>query len=189
MTLAIKAMLCLLSALILAVASMRLVLRRRRGDIRNGAWETDREHGSARAGLYQRAQTALYRLWGLNSTEAIYFLARTDSEGKTLSHEAVYRICGADLDARWWSITAYKNSHLIPNIRHRYSFSKSTLQQEQDGRWTLFLASAERGPNWLPSGRQKGDLVLNLRVFNPGPTLMRNLASTQLPTIQREPGR
>lgn len=185
MKLAFQALASLLLALLLAYGSAYWALHQRAAGIQNGEWETDIEHGSAQAGLYQRAQTALYRLWGLNATEAVYFLAKTDSEGQLLQPQCHYRIDGSDLDARWWSLTVYGNFHLIANEDGRYSYSQTTVRREPDGHWIIHLAGERQPGNWLPAGKQASELVLNLRAFNPSAALMADLATAPLPKIQR----
>jgi hypothetical protein len=182
----LKVFLSLIIALILAFVSAYLMLRKPEASIRNGSWETDLTVGSENAGLYQRARISLYALWALNSSETIYFLARTDSEGNRLNRQCVYRIEGSDPQTRWWSIAAYNNYHLIPNAENRYSFSKTTVEREPDSSWQIRLASEKQARNWLPSGDADGELILALRAYNPAPELARNLTGTPLPKIIKE---
>ena len=182
----LKVLLSVVVALVLAFISAYLMLRNPGASIRNGAWETDLTIGSKSAGLYQRAWISLYGLWALNSSETIYFLAKTDSDGGRLSRQCVYRIEGDDPAARWWSVAAYNDYHYIPNAENRYSFSKTTIEREPDGGWQIRLASQKQEKNWLPSGDKDGELVLALRVYNPAPEFVQNPGGVTLPRIVRE---
>ena len=182
----LKVFLSLSIALILAFVSAYLMLRKPEASIRNGSWETDLTIGSNAAGLYQRARISLYALWALNSSETIYFLSRTDSDGNQLSRQCTYRIEGSDPQTRWWSVAAYNNYHFIPNTEDRYSFSKTTVERETDGSWKIGLASQKQAKNWLPSGDTDGELILVLRVYNPAPEFVQNLTSIPLPKIVKE---
>ncbi len=78
-----KVLLSMAVASVLAYASAYFILGRVgvSGNVRNGIWETDLSYGGESAGLYQRAQVALYGLFALNSTETVYFITKTDSDG------------------------------------------------------------------------------------------------------------
>jgi len=173
-------------ALLLAFASAYLILRKPDASIRNGVWTTDLTTGSENAGLYQRARISLYALWALNSSETLYFLARTDSDGNRLNRQCVYSIEGRDPQTRWWSVAAYNDYHFIPNTKNRFSYSKTSVEREPDGNWEIRLASQKQEKNWLPSGDKDGELILALRVYNPAPEFVQNLGSVSLPKIVKE---
>lgn len=181
-----KFLLCVVIAVGLAGASGYLMLRSIGGGIRNGVWETDLAIGTSDAGLYQRARVALYGLWALSSTETVYFVTKTDSDGNALKRECTYRIEGKDPDTRWWSLTVYNNYFFVPNTENRYSFSKTTIEREQDGDWQIHLSGQPQAKNWLPSGDKDGELILNLRTYNPTAEFVRDVATAPLPKIVKE---
>ena len=116
----------ILIAVILGVGSFALTIRfPAKGTIvTNGPWETDLSAGSPQSGMYMRARVAIMALFALNKSEAVYFIARKDSEGNPLNSRCNYRIEGTDMPARWWSITALGwNYFLIPNEANRYSYN------------------------------------------------------------------
>jgi hypothetical protein len=171
-----------------AYISVGYMLDRQARPIAVGPWTTSLTVGSAKAGPYLRARIARHGIWALDSSEVIYYTTNTDSRGFPLSHNAVYRIEGGDLDTRWWSITAYNDDHFIPNRLDRYSFSQTTIEPELGGTWIIRLSKVEVPGNWLPSGDLSGNLVLTLRCYNPGRRMIDDPGSARVPQIVRESG-
>jgi len=185
-----KLSLSVLAALTVAAGSAWYAMRPNEygGQIRNGVWTTDLTTGSNAAGLYQRAQVALYGLWAMSSSETIYFIANVDSDGSPLAGNCTYAIDGTDPDARWWSLTVYKNFHLVPNEGKVYSFSKTTVAREPNGAWLIYLSPDSQPKNWLPAGNPDaaGDLKLVFRAYNPSTLLTGQVASVKLPKVVKE---
>ena len=181
-----KILLCIVLAALLAFISGQMMLKKRSESIVNGVWITDQTTGSAKASIYHRARIARSGIWALASSEVIYFYADKDSDGNLLRQDCTYKIIGNDPDTRWWSVTAYKNDHFIPNSRNRYSYSKSTVQRESDGRWEITLSPTEQEKNWLSSGNQAGQLVLLLRNYNPSQAMKESPQSIELPKLFKE---
>jgi hypothetical protein len=154
------------------------------GGISDGAWNTSLATGSAESGPYQRASVALHGLLALNRSETIYYTARGDDDGNTLSGNCIYRIVGHDPDARWWSITAYgADDFLIPNRANRYSISKNSVNRRDDGSFVAMAAKGRAGANWIPVG--DGNFSLTLRLYNPGTSVLANPAGAALPSIRK----
>ena len=137
-------------------------------------------------GLMQRAVVAKYGLWALKSSETIYFGTFFDSDGRQLSVRNRYRIEGAELDARWWAITLYRDFHFIPNEHYRYSFAKTNLSYNPDNTWTIKLSSERQEGNWIPLGDKEGNLNISIRLYNPGPAVYAGPDRIALPRIIRE---
>lgn len=132
-----------------------------------GAWDFNPLVGSAAAGPWDRARVARHALLGLTRDEAIYFVASRDSDGRPLTADASYRISGAGLPARWWSITAYGADHyLIPNDQGRYSFSSETVTPGPDGAFAILVSGRPQPGDWLPLGEAR-QFDLFLRLYNP----------------------
>ena len=170
-------------AFLLAGRAFRMVLRRRPGGIQNGPWQTDLTLSSGKATLYTRAAAARHTPLALRSSEALYFVAHTDSAGNEFRRGRSYSIVGRDPDTRWWSVAAYNNNHLIPNPRHRYSFSRTSVRREADGRWIIRFSPREQRENWLPGSAEDGSLKLVLRCYDPAPQLLQNPGAADLPVI------
>jgi hypothetical protein len=177
--------LSLLTAFMMAIFVTRFLLRRAPPHKKNGPWHVDLTPGSEHAGTYTRAFIAWNSLFALRSPEAVYFTALHDSDGNRLQCAATYCIEGQELDARWWSLTAYKKNHLIPNSLGRYSFSQTTIARDPDGRWRIRLSPQPQAENWLPTGEPIGNFALNLRLYGPAPDTLASLDSIRLPQIHR----
>ena len=170
-------------ALLVAGRGFRIVLRRRPVGIQNGPWQTDLALSSGKASLYTRAAAARQTPLALRASEALYFVAHTDSAGNELRRGRTYSIVGRDPEARWWSVAAYNNNHLIPNPRHRYSFSRDSVRRDADGHWVIRFSPREQRENWLPGSTEDGRLKLVLRCYDPAPSLLENLGGADLPVI------
>jgi hypothetical protein len=152
------------------------------GQIAVGPWRTSLAVGSTDADGVTRTLVALTGLLALNSSETIYFTARTDDDGHRLSAACDYDLTGGPLGARWWSITAYADdNYLIPNAANRFSFNSKSLGS---GPYTVALGPRERAGNWLPTG-EHGGFTVSIRLYNPDPELAKAPDHATLPSITR----
>ena len=193
MPLVIRLVLAIGAALVLGLGSAYQAVRSglSGGEVANGPWRTSLVTGSADADLYTRARVAVGGLLALAPSETVYWNAERDGDGRPLDARCDYAVAGAELPARWWSVTAYAADHfLIPNDAGRYSFSQTTLAREPGGPWTMRVSTepASEGENWLPSGRTgaTGPFALTLRLYNPAAEVYERPASVALPRIERE---
>jgi len=153
--------------------------------VKDGAWTSNPLVGSVQANMYLRATIARIALFALSRTEALYYNAFTDEEGDPLRPECDYIIEGADLPARWWSITAYDKDHfLIPNALNRYSYNMKNIRRDEQGRYKIHLSRTPKDQNWLPAAKQ-GTMSLTLRAYNPAPALRENMWKAELPKITK----
>ncbi|MFM8409037.1 MAG: DUF1214 domain-containing protein [Alphaproteobacteria bacterium] len=160
-------------------------LRASAGTVRNGPWRTDLATGSTAAGPITRARIAIGGLLALRNTEAIYFFAETDDEGRPLDGRCDYRVEGRDPDSAWWSVTFYDSAgYLVPNPANRWSASRSTVTHGDDGRFSVLVSPRGEGPDWLPSP-ESGPFNLTLRCYEPGAALRADPGAVELPRIVR----
>ncbi len=152
----------------------------------NGPWRTSATTGSSAANPWERAAVALAGLYALTPQEAVYYTAFTDSSGEVLRGECRYRVSGVPPPARWWSLTAYGADHyLVPNPAGLYARHAGNLPPSPDGRFDISLAPQAMAEGSLPTPA-KGPYSLTLRVYNPAPEVLAQLATLPLPTIVRE---
>jgi hypothetical protein len=152
----------------------------------NGPWRTSATTGSSAANPWERATVALAGLYALTPQEAIYYTAFTDSSGEPLRGDCRYAVRGTAPPARWWSLTAYGADHfLVPNPAHRYARNASNLRVGPDGRFEIAVAAQAPAENGLPSPPQ-GPFSLTLRLYNPAPDVLQQIATLPLPRITRE---
>ena len=159
------------------------------GAVKNGPWQTNPTMGSRQASIYTRAIVAVHGLFALNQSETIYYSAMTDDSGQWFGGDNVYRIEGKALEARWWSITVYGvDNFLIPNDLNRYSYSGNSVTYDRNGKFTIYLSKTPKPGNWLPLGDRRR-FLLSLRLYNPGESIRRDLATVELPHIIKEGGK
>jgi hypothetical protein len=153
--------------------------------IKARVWSTNTLIGSVQANLYLRAYIARTGLFALSKSEALYYSAFTDEDGEPLRAECDYVIEGADLPARWWSITAYGKDHfLIPNPLNLYSYNMKNLRRDSQGRYKISLSQTPKDENWLPAAKE-GTMSLVLRAYKPAPALLDNVGNADLPKITK----
>lgn len=175
-------------AVALGLGSAVLMLRTGKmgDDVAVGPWRASLAAGSASADMYTRARVALYGLLALDKKETLYYTASTDDAGETLSGNCTYVVTGNDLATRWWSVTAYgPDSFLIPNEAGIYSFSKTTVKREADGRYIVRVSADRQEGNWLPV-RQGERFDMTARFYNPDASVYAAPGAAKLPTIAKE---
>ena len=135
----------------------------------------------------QRAFIGRIGLFALQDSEAIYFIANQDNEGKLLNADSQYLIEGQALDAAYWSITLYGEDHfLIPNEEKRFSYNQVNVQYKDSlkGRYQIQLGGNKTMENHLPMrGEQQVNLLL--RLYQPSSELYTNREGIALPSIKR----
>lgn len=186
-------LLILLLSLILGIGGAVMSLRSSSfgNDIRIGPWTTGRNIGTADADVRTRAIVALRGLLALPASEARYFTARVDGEGRVLEGGCLYGIDVDPVASRWWSITVYDpDGWLIANSQSRHSFGRPTAETDPDGELLLvgqvdaIGPAAEAPPHVaIPSGTD-GPIELTLRVYQPGPAYGAPTLA-MLPAIRR----
>ena len=181
----------LLAGLIVGVVSVGFMTKSvvEEVSIKNGAWLHNPYVGSNEASGYTRAAVAMIGFLGMRKEESIYFLAREDDTGASLNGSCTYKVSGMfdASQARWWSITAYNalTSKLIPNDENRYSYNGDTIQLNEDGSFSFYVAPEEKPGNWIPV---QADMLfdLTLRLYNAPEVVRENVEALALPTITRE---
>ena len=154
------------------------------GTLSSGPWQTGKDFGSADASALVRARVALSGLLALPRSEAMYFTARTDSDGAPLDGRCRYAIRGGSFDARWWSITLYDRAgYLVPNPWHRYSVGSAAIAPGADA-WVIAIDRAEQPGLWIPSTNAP-EFDLTLRLYHPGAGLRDAPQQAALPEIAR----
>ena len=185
---ALKYIAVILVSLVLGVGSALWVLFSPPDEItiENGPWRTMLVAGSKDSGMYTRGTVALIGLLALKKSEAVYYVAKTDQEGRPLRSACDYRVEGkSPLPARWWSITLYgAYTFFIPNKQKRYSYNDANVAYGDDGNFTIHISQKKHGGNWLPSGDEKR-LHIALRLYNPDARVYKNPAKIELPRIVR----
>ncbi len=140
--------------------------RRTGGPIEVNGWHGDFAMGSAEASPYFRARIARHGLLALANTEAVYFTRLTDDSGRAFTEDCTYRISGAKMPARWWSVTLYNESNFLPsNTDDALSFDAS---RAGDGPWSAIISPQRPSgaEGWI-SSKAGGDFDLTFRLYVP----------------------
>jgi hypothetical protein len=155
-----------------------------------GPWDGWVSEGNPSADPYTRAHVARSGRLPLTSTVARYFVAHTDSAGRTLTSDCEYLIQGFPLNARWWSLAVYDEyGGLIDNPAARYSFNSEEMLRHSDGTFRVDLSRNARPENWLPTGDADQSLALLLRIYSPRETDSLGIGRVpddRLPKIERK---
>ncbi len=154
--------------------------------ITNGPWTTNLDQGTADASALTRARVALFGLLALPAKEAMYYSARTDSDGAPLNGACTYTVKGGELDARWWSITLYKGEGwLVKNEANRWSVGGNAPVRDGAGNWSFTVSPEKPEGLWLPTGNTPA-FDLTLRTYHPKGALLSDPTKAKLPTIKKE---
>lgn len=133
-------------------------------------WESDWTIGSEASGPYLRAWVARFGLLALRKSEAVYFIAKTDSDGKPLSDTCTYRVSGSELPGFWWSVTLYDADGYLPsNQGGHLSFDSTDVKDDES--WSFDIATtkpADPEQYWV-SNENAGAFDLTLRIYEPDP--------------------
>jgi len=129
--------------------------------------------------LYRMAGAVL-GIYGNSSSEAMYPVLSTDSDGAPLTGADNYTLTFAPGQLppvnAFWSVTMYKlpESLLVANPINRYLINSPMLPdlvKNPDGSLTIYVQNTSPGPekeaNWLPS--PDGPFTLYMRLYSPKP--------------------
>lgn len=154
--------------------------------VTNGPWSANTDQGTANASALTRARVALFGLLALPAKEAMYFIARTDSEGVPLNGKCTYTVSGGEMDARWWSVTLYKGEGwLVKNAANRWSVGGNAPARDAKGNWAFTVSPNKADGVWLPTGGTP-QFDLTLRTYHPKGALLNDPAKAKLPTIKKD---
>ncbi|SLN63264.1 hypothetical protein TRL7639_03557 [Falsiruegeria litorea R37] len=136
-------------------------------------WESDWTIGSDASDPYLRAWVARYGLLALRKTEAVYFIADTDSDGNPLADACTYRVSGGAMPGFWWSVTLYDADGYLPlNEGMHLSFDATDVEGAEN--WSFDIAGtkpSDPGQNWV-SSKHAGLFDLTLRIYEPEPVFL-----------------
>lgn len=151
-----------------------------------GGWYGNSVTGSVDADPWTRARVALTGLLALNKSQAIYFTTSVDAAGAPLREDCRYRVAGAALPARWWSVTVYADDDYLPlNDDDALSFDATEVKPDAAGQWTALVAPQRAGEGAWASSRRAGDYSLTLRLYQPAKSAQDDYASIPMPSVTR----
>lgn len=151
-----------------------------------GAWTTSAFTGAAAADPFTRAIVARVGLLALNKSETLYYTRTVDDSGAALDGDCAYELVGAAPPARWWSITIYAADNYLPvNSDDAFSVDATAIAVAPGGAFRARVAPTRAdAPHWI-STRNAGRFDLMLRLYNPDPAAVANLAAANLPRLAK----
>lgn len=157
------------------------------GGIDNNGWRTSAAIGSTSADPYTRAVVARAGLLALNQQETVYYTRVRDDTGRRFDARCVYSVEGAELPARWWSMTLYaEDNFLAVNGEERHSVDATTITTDESRAWVVRVAPIQADAvNWI-STKNAGAFSLSIRLYNPGAEVRENMAGVRLPRVVRQ---
>jgi hypothetical protein len=156
--------------------------------VRVGPWTTWTAAARSDADPYTRAHYARLGVLPLSAEYAQTYIARTDSDGRSLHSSCDYEIEGHEIPTHWWSMTVFDaKGRLIQNVAERYTFTSDTIALEPDGTFIATLARDARPGNWLPVGGA-GRLAIAFSVVDLGIRAVAREGEIEelLPVIKRK---
>jgi hypothetical protein len=147
-----------------------------------GRWNYYGRAGAKEAGSQLRAHVARWGLFALPTSEAIYFMTRSDDSGEPLSEDCDYVVKVSGLPSQLWSLTVYTAAGFLPmNKDQHYSYVSEFGRTPA----TLKLRSTPfAGGPWISTSGAR-DFELFLRAYIPQDQPDNNLNHWKLPTIER----
>jgi hypothetical protein len=179
---------CMLAGLVLGIGSALALTggALSTGNVMVGRWSTDPNVGAKAANPWLRARVARVGLLALTKQETLYFDRSTDEAGNPLREDCRYRLSGAPIPARWWSLTIYDQSQFLPRNTDQASSIDAT-RALAGGRTTWDgVLSPDRPAGdalWL-SSKAGGTFSVTLRLYNPTSTDPTQLAKLAFPKIE-----
>jgi hypothetical protein len=156
------------------------------GALRVGPWMAWPRLGVQEADRYARASVARSGDLPLGPGEGLGFVARADSEGRSLDGRCRYRVAPIAPPARWWTLALYDEAeNLVANPAERHGFASTQVVRDSDGSATVTVAPEASSGNWLPSPPAPFHLVLRL-YDTPISTGLGTEDTVPLPSIRRE---
>ena len=120
------------------------------------------------------------------SGESIRFVARTDSEGRSLEGNCYYEISGTFPSARRWTLSVYDTEgEFVENPANRYGFHNMEVLRRPDGAVDINVSPTVSPGNWLPAPQSGKGFIVVLRLYDSPLATEGLLTDFTLPQIQR----
>ena len=185
----------LLMTMILAIAliggagSVWLALERDFGfdTITIGSWTALPQYGTLEADPYSRARFSRDADLALGRGEGLVFIARQDSEGRSLAIDCDYTMQGSMPPARFWTLYARDNDDKIIDIEggKPSALHSRALLRGADNIVTTHVSRHAAPGNWLATSGS-GQFTLVLTLFDTSMASSSRISEVELPEIIRE---
>ncbi len=154
----------------------------------SGPWRLWVYDGTVGADPYTLAHMSREGRLPITSSNALYFIATTDSEGEQIAADCDYTLSGKPLAADWWSLALYsEDGRSLQNKSHKSSLNSANLLRFENGNYQINLAQEVRPGNWIEMAGNE-DLTLLIRLYGIHATKdakRSNSIEQNLPIIRR----
>ena len=151
--------------------------------IKNGSWSYHAFGENMKAFEFLLATQCIS---GGATGQTLYFIANTDSEGKTLNTGSDYQIEGAELPCGSWSIAVYADDRLVRSDTNGGYLTKAMVNRTVGEKCQACISSAgKRDERCIQTGPGNNEMSIVLRIYNPSPELMEDVNNIELPVIAK----
>ncbi|MCO4053581.1 MAG: DUF1214 domain-containing protein [Bosea sp.] len=150
-----------------------------------GPWESFPRMGASDVDPYGRAILARGPHLPLAAGEGVQFSARVDNAGDALSSACDYRLTGATLPSRGWTMTVADRGGRALLANQAAAISDADIVTDEGGRVTVSLSARVQPGVWLQTP-DRGRYTLILRFYDtPASASVAQLNKAALPAIER----
>ncbi len=155
-----------------------------------GSWVASPNAGTPDADPYSRARLARTGELPLGSGEGLALVARTDSSGRGLQSDCIYRVLGQTPQARLWTLSVEAaDGRALASGDNITAVGSDGLFRQGDGGLNVIVAPTPQAGIWLASnGAERSDSPIRLvaRLYDTPARTVTALTNFVMPTISRE---
>ena len=158
--------------------------------IKLGPWVASPNAGTPDADPYSRARLARTGELPLGSGEGLALVARTDSSGRELQSDCIYRVLGQTPQARLWTLSVEAaDGRALASGDNITAVGSDGLFRQGDGGLNVVVAPTPQAGIWLASngaGRFDSPIRLVARLYDTPARTVTALTNFVMPAISRE---
>ncbi|MEC8882467.1 MAG: DUF1214 domain-containing protein [Pseudomonadota bacterium] len=141
--------------------------------------------GSNDANLWLRFYTAFHGLVASDKSQGLYLISTTDTDGKKYEKGKCYEVEGEDMQAKFWSLTAYGLDNKVLGDKENTSINNKSVKMDKGKFSAMIVANkseAKGKENIMILG--ENDFKLVLRLYGPSETVVDNPQIVKVPVIK-----
>jgi hypothetical protein len=158
--------------------------------IKLGPWVASPNAGTPDADPYSRARLARTGELPLGSGEGLALVARTDSSGRELQSDCIYRVLGQTPQARLWTLSVEAaDGRALASGDNITAVGSDGLFRQGDGGLNVVVAPTPQAGIWLASngaGSFDSPIRLVARLYDTPARTVTALTNFVMPAISRE---
>lgn len=156
------------------------------GVLKAGPWTTRPSSGTDQADPYLRADMARSGAMPMGRSEGMVFIARVDSDGRTLSGTCSYRLSGRTPVATLWTLHARDSiQRVVSSSADQAGMNSHQVSRFRDGRFQIKISPELQQGNWLRI-TPVAEMQLVLTLYDTNIFLGGGSEIGEMPSIERE---